>query len=316
MTGPDKYEPRRIDKLRCPLPYSRSGFQEVQLQNCQLDGHVALVTGSAGGLGRAMAHGLLKAGAKVVFTDRAAPRSVIGEPEMESSENAAFVTADVANSTDLQRLVVLAQAEFGAIDILINNAGIGPGSIRPNFYDDPIRFWEIDETKMRRFFEINSVAPAVLSALVLPGMIQKGWGRIINVTTSLTSMTRSGRAGYGPSKAALEAHTAIMAGDLAGTGITANVLIPGAIADTAMVPTGSQFDRSALLSPERMAAPAVWLSSGEAQDVTGHRFLASAWDPSLPGSIAAGKSGALITFGASDQQPIRPVGFIDRGLKS
>jgi 3-oxoacyl-[acyl-carrier protein] reductase len=257
-----------------------------------------------------MAYGLLQAGARVAFADLVTPCL----PASKVSENAIAVTVDVTDSTNLNHVIDAIGDTLGPVDILINNAGIGPGSVRSNFYEDPLRFWELDEPALKRFFDINVIAPTVLSALVLPAMIEKKWGRIINVTTSLGSMTRAGRAGYGPSKAALEAQTSIMAGDLAGSGVTANVLIPGAIADTAMVPTESQIDRSALLGPDRMAAPAVWLASEESRDVSGQRILASEWDCTLPGPNAAARAGARITFGAADQEPIRPPGFIDRSL--
>jgi NAD(P)-dependent dehydrogenase (short-subunit alcohol dehydrogenase family) len=284
------------------------------MDNGLLNGRVALVTGAAAGLGRAMAIGLLEAGARVVLTDRLAALQKMSRELERFSGRAVAVSADLTDTPSLLTLVDQAAAAFGAIDVLISNAGIGPGDVRQDFYENPIRFWEFDEKALRRFLEINTIAPFMLAALVAPGMLSRGRGCIINVTTSLGSMIRAGRAGYGGSKAALEAHTAVMAGDLAGSGVTANVLIPGGVSDTAMVPTGANFDRSNLLPPQAMAPPAVWLASDEARDVTGRRFLASKWDPKLPPRKAAEQAGAPIAWSQLEQQALRPAGFVDNGL--
>ena len=117
---------------------------------------------------------------------------------------------------------------FGRIDILVNNAGIGPGAIRPDSWQRPLKFWEITPDQWRRFVAVHTTAPLALTNAVVPEMMREGWGRIVNVTTSLGTMLNAGSPTYGPSKAALEALSAIMAKDLDGTGVTVNVLVPGA----------------------------------------------------------------------------------------
>ena len=111
------------------------------------------------------------------------------------------------------------RAGFGRIDILANNAGIGPGSIRPDSWQRPLKFWEITPDQWRRFVAVHTTAPLALTNAVVPEMMRQGWGRIINVTTSLGTMLNAGNPTYGPSKAALEALSAIMAKDLDGTGV-------------------------------------------------------------------------------------------------
>src|SRR5947208_4024138 len=113
-------------------------------------------------------------------------------------------------------------------------------------------------------------------------MMRQKWGRIVNVTTSLGTMIRDGAPTYGPSKAALEALSAIMATDLAGSGVTVNVLVPGGVTNTAMVPQEAGFDRQQMIQPDIMAPPLVWLVSDAAGTTTGRRFLAMHWDPALP----------------------------------
>ena len=93
---------------------------------------------------------------------------------------------------------------FGRIDILVNNAGIGPGSIRPDSRQRPLKFWEITPDQWRRFVAVHTTAPLALTNAVVPEMMRQGWGRIVNVTTSLGTMLNAGSPTYGPSKAALE----------------------------------------------------------------------------------------------------------------
>src|SRR5438132_7038777 len=89
----------------------------------------------------------------------------------------------------------------------------------------------------------------------------RGWGRIVNVTTSLGTMLNAGSPTYGPSKAALEALSAIMAKDLDGTGVTVNVLVPGGVTNTPMISDEAGYDRDKLIQPEVMVPPLLWLVS-------------------------------------------------------
>jgi NAD(P)-dependent dehydrogenase (short-subunit alcohol dehydrogenase family) len=137
-------------------------------------------------------------------------------------------------------------------------------------------------------------------------MMREGWGRIINVTTSLGTMLNAGSPTYGPSKAALEALSAIMAKDLDGTGVTVNVLVPGGVTDTPMISDEAGFDRGKLIQPEVMVAPLLWLVSDPAGKVTGRRFLGIHWDPALPPEQAAEKAGAPVAWTSIATMPITP----------
>jgi NAD(P)-dependent dehydrogenase (short-subunit alcohol dehydrogenase family) len=137
-------------------------------------------------------------------------------------------------------------------------------------------------------------------------MMTARWGRIVNVTTSLGTMIRNGSPTYGPSKAALEAMSAIMAKDLDGSGVTVNVLVPGGVTDTPMVPQEAGFDRREMIQPEVMAPPLLWLLSDAAAGVTGRRFLAVHWDPKLPPAQAAEKAGAPVAWTSIATMPIEP----------
>ena len=122
-------------------------------------------------------------------------------------------------------------------------------TIRENFWADNVKFWDVPTDKWEAVFDVNVKAPFMLAKAAVPHMIAGGWGRIVNVTTSLDTMIRPAWTPYGPSKAALEASSANWAGDLDGTGVTVNVLIPGGPADTPFVTLASQPDRSRLIQP-------------------------------------------------------------------
>ena len=158
----------------------------------------------------------------------------------------------------------------------------------------------------RRFVAVHTTAPLALANAVVPEMMRQGWGRIVNVTTSLGTMLNAGSPTYGPSKAALEALSAIMAKDLDGTGVTVNVLVPGGITNTPMISDEAGFARATMIQPEVMASPLVWLVSDAAGKVTGRRFLAVHWDPGLPPEQAAEQAGAPVAWTSIATMPIQP----------
>jgi hypothetical protein len=135
-----------------------------------------------------------------------------------------------------------------------------------------------------------------LANAVVPEMMRQGWGRIVNVTTSLGTMLNAGSPTYGPSKAALEALSAIMAKDLDGTGVTVNVLVPGGVTDTPMISDEAGFDRAKMIQPHVMVPPLLWLVSEAAGEVTGRRFLGVHSDAKLPPEQAAEKAGAPVAW--------------------
>ena len=117
---------------------------------------------------------------------------------------------------------------------------------------------------------------------VVGHMLAQGWGRIIGVTTSMDTMWRKGGTPYGPSKAGHEALVAAMAQELDGTGVTANVLVPGGATYTNMTASNPAYDKDKLIQPEVMQAPLVWLASEASNGFNGRRIIAYYWDESLP----------------------------------
>jgi NAD(P)-dependent dehydrogenase (short-subunit alcohol dehydrogenase family) len=266
----------------------------------------AIVTGAASGLGRAMALGLVESGMDVVAVDRNAT-ALAALPPAGSGPSGSILplAADLARPEAFDRIVATTLEKLGRIDALINNAGIGQASVRADQRRNPIRFWEATPDQWSRFLAVNATGPIMMARAVAPHMLRTGRGRIITVTTSLGTMVRAGYLLYGSSKAAAESATAIMAADLAGTGVTANVLVPGGVTNTPLVGDDAG-DRSKMLQPEIMVPPLLWLMSAAAAGVTARRFIAADWDPSLPPAQAAEKAGAPIAWLGIARMPIEP----------
>jgi NAD(P)-dependent dehydrogenase (short-subunit alcohol dehydrogenase family) len=269
---------------------------------------VAIVTGAASGIGRAMTLGLLEGGIDIAAVDKEAAwlgelKSAAGAKQSGALHT---IRADLSDPASFETIVSTVLGASGRIDILVNNAGIGQGSIRADQRRNPLRFWEITPEQWGRFLAVNATAPLMMARAVVPHMLRAKRGRIVTVTTSLGTMLREGYVLYGASKAAAEAATAVMSADLAGSGVTANVLVPGGMTDTRIVPDAAVADRSRLLRPEIMAPPLLWLVSDAAEGVTGRRFLAAHWDASVPPAEAAEKCGAPIAWKSIATMPIEP----------
>jgi NAD(P)-dependent dehydrogenase (short-subunit alcohol dehydrogenase family) len=267
---------------------------------------VAIVTGGGRGIGRAIVLGLLRAGFAVAAVDR--DRAPLDELAAEADGRAALLAlpADISTAEACANVVATVREQLGPVAVLVNNAGIGQGSIRQDNWAKPIRFWEVSPEDWRRFAAVNVEAIHALSRAAVADMLARRWGRIINVTTSLGTMLRGGYVPYGPTKASAEALTGVMAEDLAGSGVTANVLVPGGVTNTALVPDAAGFDREAMLQPAIMVPPLLWLVSDAADAVNGRRFLAAHWNANLPSAQAAEQAGAPVGWKSIATLPIVP----------
>lgn len=280
-----------------------------------LDGRVVLISGAGGGLGSAMARGLAAAGARMALHDLR-PDAVAATAATLPSGRALTLSGDIGEEAECMRAVAETVEQFGRIDIVINNAGVGIGTIRPDYHRRPIdSFSEVSAADWKRFFRVNVDGAFHLTRAAMPHLRAQGWGRVINVTTTLGTMLRPGYVPYGCSKAALESLSAIWAVELEGSGVTVNVVVPGGPTDTGMVTAENGLDRSALLRPEVMVPPVRWLCSTAADSVNGRRFTGSLWDSSLPDEAAAAASGMPIGWPGVGPNwsppPVAPVA--DRG---
>jgi len=268
------------------------------------DGRVAIVTGAGRGIGRAMALGLASAGAQVVTVDVDAP--VLEElraaaPDAATRDRLHATQADVTREDNVHDIVAKTAARFGRLDILVNNAGLNLETVGAGA---PLS-WELTPAQFRRILEVNTVAPFLFAREAVRPMMAQKWGRIIGVTTSLDTMWRKGMIPYGGSKAAHEAYVAALAEELAGTGVTANVLVPGGPVNTRMTASfGAK--QSALIQPGVMVEPLLRLTSPEADGITGRRFIAALWDRNLSLAAAAEKCGAPAAWPQLGRQTIFP----------
>jgi NAD(P)-dependent dehydrogenase (short-subunit alcohol dehydrogenase family) len=249
-----------------------------------LDGKVAIVTGAGSpiGLGRAMALALVQAGARVALLDVSGEmlrQTIADVRQLGWDQSVLPVVADVSQPDDAKRAVQETLTEFGSLHVLVNNAGISLH--HAGVKGDP-EFWDVPPEAWLRVLSVNAFGPFVMAQAAVKSMLQQRWGRIIGVTTSLDTMWRRRSPAYGSSKAAHEAFVVSIAQALDGTGVTANVLVPGGTANTNLLPRESRRDRSQMLQPDIMQAPVVWLASDASSGFTGQRIIAHRWDASLP----------------------------------
>ena len=232
-----------------------------------------LLTGAAGGLGAAMAEALAGDGHRLALVDRDEERlqALTDRLWQQYGEGVLLPLAlDLADEEACAEAVGRAAEHFGRLDMLVNNAGIGMSTLRPDYHLRPLAaLSEVSVEDWRRFVAVHATAPFAFMRAAAPFMQERGWGRIVNVTTSLSTMLRPQFFPYGASKAALEAMSSQFAGELEGTGITVNVLTPGGPTDTPMVTEESAPDRGALLSPAVMAPPIRFLASEISDGFTG-----------------------------------------------
>ena len=266
------------------------------MANGVLDGKTIIVTGAGSpiGMGRHMSIALASAGANVVMMDidgAALEASANDAREASSDEQVLTVVADVTSYADAQRTVQSALDHFGGLHVLVNNAGTNQRNVgMSDTLMEP--WWEVSPEAWARVIAVNFSGPFHMARAAVGHLLEQGWGRIIGVTTSLDTMIRINMSPYGPSKAGHEALVATMATELEGTGVTANVLVPGGPVNTNLLPPDSPFDRAKLIQPDVMRVPVVWLASDAADGVNGRRFIAYDWDESLPIEERLEKAGA------------------------
>jgi len=243
----------------------------------ELRGQVAIVTGAGRGLGRATALALARAGARVGVVARS--RGQIAETALEISKTggeALAVVADVSDAASVERMVRQVEGALGPTDLLVNNAAT-PGPLGP--------MWEADAADWWHTLEVNLRGPYLCSHALLPGMIARRRGRIINLSTTAATVAVAHMGAYVISKTALIRFTENLAAELIDSGVSVFALDPGTVR-TAMSEyvleseAGKKwlpwfrklFDRGRDASAEKAAQLVVQVASGRVDALSG-RFL-------------------------------------------
>ncbi len=244
-----------------------------------LTGKSALITGASRGIGRATALALADVGADIIVTARSQTELEALVAEITTKgKKAIAVPADIADFSSLNTLISRATAEFGHVDILINNAGITQG----------IKFTDMDEALWQKIQRVNVESAMKLMQLTIDGMVSQGWGRIINIASIAAKAGLRYSAAYNASKHAMLGLTRSVALDYASKNITVNAICPGWV-HTEMVEqtiqniiekTGRTREEATkslikdvplgrMVASEEVAALAVFLCSNHAAAITG-----------------------------------------------
>ncbi len=234
-----------------------------------LEGRIALVTGASQGIGRACALTLAKAGAHVALAARNVAKLAEVAAEIEAAGGmAAPFEMDLASEESIRAGTKAVLAQFGKIEILVNNGGITRDGLMLRM---KLADWDAVLTT-------NLTGSFLLSQAVCSSMLKVRWGRIINITSVVGETGQAGQANYAASKAGLIGLTKSMARELASRNITVNAVAPGYIS-TPMTDVLNEHQRSAMLTqipldragtPEDIAHAVAFLASDEASYITGH----------------------------------------------
>lgn len=233
----------------------------------QLEGKVAVVTGSGSGIGRGIARRFAREGAAVGVWDLNADSAAeTAKLITDAGDKAIAIEADCSNEAAIKAAADETRAKFGAINVLVNNAGVAPFT----------PYMDISEDEFDRVIRINLKGPHLCIREMLPAMLEAGWGRVVNITSSSTQSGSFAQVHYAGSKGGLLGMTKALALEFAASGVTFNMVPPGFV-DTPMLRAAPiDVDAYAQTMPmkrpgtvEEMAAACAYLASEDAGYVTG-----------------------------------------------
>ena len=241
------------------------------MNQIDLAGKVAIVTGGARGIGYAISERLLQSGATVALWDVDADAMAQAEKALAAPGKVMSAKVDITSEQNIDAALAATEKQLGAVDILINNAGIaGP----------TVKLWEYSPAEFRKVVEIDLVGPFLCCRALVPGMMKRGYGRIVNIASIAGKEGNANASAYSAAKAGVIGMTKSLGKELALHGIMVNCITPAA-AKTDIFKQISQQHIDFMLSKipmgrfvdvKEIAAMAAWLSSGDCSFTTGGVF--------------------------------------------
>ena len=225
---------------------------------------VVLISGATGALGSAVTRTFAQTPARLALTGRSEQK--LERLAVEAGlpgERILPVAADVTQAASVKDLVDAVLAHFGRIDVLLNTAGGWSGG-------KPV--WDTSVDEWEHMLALNLHSAFLLSRAVLPHMLENGWGRIVHVSSKTAVTPHGKRAAYAVSKMGLVTLTEVIAAEVKGTGVTANVILPSVIDTPANRASMPKADLSKWVPPERIAATMQFLCSDAAASINGARI--------------------------------------------
>ncbi len=232
-----------------------------------LKSKVVMITGASKGLGRALTLAFAKEGTRLAICSRTSKGLFeVRDQAVALGAEVLAVTADISLNRDVERFVAMTEEAYGQIDILINNASILGPSPMPLLLDYP-------EEDFAEVLRVNSISPFLVTRRVIPGMLQRNQGSIINVTSEAGNVGYAGWGAYGISKFAVEGLTETWADELSSTNVRVNMVDPGEM-DTDMHQLAVPDCDYQLAKPEDVVDVFLYLASEKSRGITGQRFEA------------------------------------------
>jgi NAD(P)-dependent dehydrogenase (short-subunit alcohol dehydrogenase family) len=246
----------------------------MSLEVFNLIGKVALVTGGSKGLGKAMARGLVEAGADIVISSRHENelRTALDEILRGTDRRGRMIVADMTRRDDVARLARTALEQMGRIDILVNNAGTNIPQTIDGITDD----------KWDQVLELNLTSVMVLTRALVPQMKERRWGRVIHISSVMAFISKKGRDTYSATKAALLGLARANALDLGEFNITVNCIAPGPFLTDLPASLLSEEERKAFskktalgrwADPKELVGPVLLLASDAGSYITGQTLV-------------------------------------------
>ena len=242
-----------------------------------LKGFKAFISGGSSGLGFNMAKALASHGATVAIAARAGEKldkahgALCGE-----GFDAHALAMDVRSESSVNDAAVWVEQNWGRLDMLVNNAGIGMGSIDADFRTNPKPFYQLAVPAFKNIVETNFIGYFIVARALVPIMVRQGRGRLVNVSTSIPTMTAKGQIPYGPARAAAEAMVTIMTEELKDTGVMVNIILPGGAAYTGF--NNHLPRRPGLLEPDILNEVILFLASPKSDGMYGERIIGKEFD--------------------------------------